>query len=261
MDLLQTLSSKYDLYFLIFARCAGLFSVAPVIGSRYVPAQLRIALAGVLALTLLPQASLPAGGLPQSLPAYVLAVIGETLVGLAIGWVAQLVFAAAQLGGELLDMQMGFGMVNVIDPQFGTQVPLIGNFQYMLAALIFLAVDGHHLLIRALASSTKLLPIAGAGFSPQLAWFVVDNVAALFVTALKIVAPVLGAIFLTNVALGLVARSMPQMNVFVVGMPLQLAVGALVLVVAMPLYVALLEGTFDGLTRTLSDLLRLFGHG
>lgn len=261
MDLLQLLTSKYDLYFLLFARCAGLFSVAPVIGSRYVPAQLRIALAATLALLLLPQAALPAAGLPQSLPAYALAVIGETLVGLTIGWAAQLIFAAAQLGGELLDMQMGFGMVNVIDPQFGTQVPLIGNFQYMLAALVFLAVDGHHLLIRALAASTKLVPVAGAGFSPQLAWFVVDSVQGLFVTAIKIVAPVLGAIFLTNVALGLVARSMPQMNVFVVGMPLQLAVGALTLVVALPLYIAMLEGTFDGLTRTLTDLLRLFGRG
>lgn len=261
MDLLTLLTTHYDLYFLLFARCAGLFSVAPVLGSRYVPTQLRIALAAALAFFLLPTTSVPAAGLPQQLPTYFIAVTGETLVGLAIGWVATLIFAAAQLGGELLDMQMGFGMVNVIDPQYGTQVPLVGNFQYMLAALVFLTINGHHLLIQALVASTKLIPIAGAGFTPNLTWFVVDGVQGLFVTAIKIVAPAIGALFLTNVALGLISRTMPQMNVFIVGMPLQLAVGALAMVVAMPLYMAMLQTAFSGLSETLTSLLRLLGQG
>ncbi|MGE5559985.1 MAG: flagellar biosynthetic protein FliR [Chloroflexota bacterium] len=255
------LTTRYDLYFLLFVRCAGLFSVAPVLGSRYVPTQVRIALAAALAFFLLPATSVPAGGLPRQLPAYFLAVISETLIGLVIGWVATLIFSAAQLGGELLDMQMGFGMTNVIDPQFGVQVPLIGNFQYMLAAMVFLTINGHHLLIQALAASTKLIPVAGAGFTPDLTWFIVDGVQGLFITAIKIVAPAIGALFLTNVALGLIARSMPQMNVFVVGMPVHLAVGALTMAVAMPLYVAMLQGAFDGLTRTLTGLLRLLGQG
>lgn len=261
MDIVALITTHYDLYFLLFLRCSGVFSVAPVIGSRYVPAQMRIALAAILAMVLVPMASEPAGGLPQQLLPYAAAAVGETLIGLIIGWVAQLVFTAAQLGGQLLDMEMGFGMVNVIDPMFGIQIPLVGNFQYTLAALIFLTINGHHLLIQAMAASAKLIPIAGAHFGPELSAYMLDAVQAMFVTAIKIVAPALGAMFLTNVALGLIARSVPQMNVFVVGMPVKLALGAAVIAVSLPLYVSMLAGAFDGLSRTLAALLRLLGQG
>lgn len=261
MDLWTLVTTRYDLFFLLFVRCAGVFSVAPVLGSRYVSGQLRIALAAVLALVLLPAATVPAAGLPQSLLPYGLAVLAEALVGLVIGWVAQLLFTAAQLGGELLDIQMGIGMANVLDPQFGVQVPLMGNFQYILASLVFLAINGHHMLIQALAYSTKLIPVAGAIADPKLVWFALDAIQAMFVTALRIVAPAVGALLLSNVVLGLLARAMPQMNVFVVGLPAQMALGLAVLAVGLPLYVAVLESAFDGLNATLTSLFRLLGAG
>lgn len=261
MDLLTLLTTRYDLYFLLFVRCAGVFGVAPVLGSRYVSVQLRVALAAVIALVLLPVAAVPATGLPQALLPYAAVVVGETLIGLVIGWIAQLLFTAAQLGGELLDIQMGIGMANVLDPQFGIQVPLMGNFQYILATLVFLAINGHHILIQALATSVKLIPIAGAVANQKLAWFAVDAVQTMFVTALRVVAPAVGALLLSNVALGLLSRAMPQMNIFAVGLPLQTALGIAVIAVGLPLYVGVLEGAFAGLDATLTSLLRLLGAG
>ncbi|MEW6723388.1 MAG: flagellar biosynthetic protein FliR [Bacillota bacterium] len=256
MDLLSLVAARYDLFFLVFLRIAGVFVGAPVIGSRYLAPQAKVALALAVALLVLPAASEPPGGLPASLLPYLLIGLKEIAVGLVIGWAAHLVFSAVQVAGQMLDMEMGFGMVNVIDPQFGIQLPLIGNFQYILAIMIFLATNGHHFLLAALVDSARSLPV-GAALLGNLPGAMVAMVAAMFVNAIKLAAPVLGTLFLTNVCLGLLARAVPQLNVFVIGLPLKLAVGAAALVVAMPLYVIMVGHLFSRLYAELSGLLEL----
>lgn len=252
-------------------RSMGAFAVAPLFGSRFVPVQLRVALGlacGVLLSLLV--AGGPEGGaawatgdagraLAASMGspiAYGLRLGGELLFGLAMGFLSLLFLSAIQMAGQLMDTEVGFAMVNVLDPQFGSQLPLLGAFLNVLGVLVFLALDGHLLLLRALRDSVLIIPLGAAGLPLGAGELVSRAISAALVTAVKLAAPVLAALFLTSVALGVVARAVPQMNVFVVGLPLRVAVGLAVLVLALPYFAALLA---PALSETFSFIDRLVG--
>lgn len=227
-------------------RCLGVFAVAPLYGSRFVPVQVRIALGlccGALLAPVavarfggagIPDAINPWVGLAASPAGYVVRCVGEVVFGLGVGYLGLLFLSALQIAGQVMDTEVGFSMVNVLDPQFGVQLPLLGSLFNALGVLVFLSLDGHLLLLRAITDSVKLIPLGGVGMPPGTGDILIRAFAGTFVTALKIAAPVLAALFLTNVALGIVARTVPQMNVFVVGLPLRVAVGLGVLVVSLP---------------------------
>lgn len=252
---IDLLLSRADQFVLVFARMVGLFVSAPTWSNPFVPMQLRMALALGLTLLVLPVVSF--GELPASLLALSPLVVQELLVGIIVGFIATVIFAAIHLAGELLDIEMGLSMLNVLDPMSGTQVPLVGNFKYMLALLIFLAVDGHHLLLVGIVQSYGVVPVGGLSVGPEATGAIMDIAAGIFASGLKIAAPVVGSLFLTSVALGVVNRAVPQMNVFVVGMPVKLGVGVVMLAVGLPLYVSFLEVLFDSIGGELSRVLLL----
>ena len=194
--------------------------------------------------------------IPDSLFPYIVMVIGEFLLGLIIGWASFLVFAAVQMTGQLLDMQIGFGIVNILDPTSGTQLPLVGNLKYILALIVFLSSNGHHILLSAVFTSFKLIPVTGVVFKTGLAGIMVDMVSGIFIIALKISLPVLITLLLTDVALGILARTMPQMNIFVVGVPGKIIIGIFMLSLALPFYILFLEVAFNGMYN---DIYRLLG--
>jgi len=171
--------------------------------------------------------------------------VGELCVGWLIGFVAYVTFSAIHFAGKVMDMQVGFAMVNVMDPTSGQQIPLIGSFLYNLAIIVFLVVNGHHMLIAALFESFQSVPVLGVSPSPNLAGFVVNLVNGVFVTGMKLAMPVTFSILLTNVGLGILARTMPQLNIFVVGLPLQIVIGVFVLSILMPFYVLFLDVLFN----------------
>ena len=164
---------------------------------------------------------------------------------------------AVQMAGHILDVQIGFGMVNVFDPQFGQQIPLLGNFKYILALMVFLATNGHHILLSALVASFKLVPVTGVVFPTSLAGFILDMVSGAFAIAFKISLPVLVSLVLADVAFGILARTMPQMNIFVVGIPAKLIIGIFALMMALPFYIAMLEVGFGGMYRDVYRLLSI----
>lgn len=231
-------------FLLVFGRISGLFLSAPIYSSRQIPVQLKVLmtvlLAAVIALAVRPKyyADINHTGV------FLLALFSEMLTGYAIGLVAYIIFAAVQLAGQLIDMQMGFGIVNVLDPQSGTQIPLVGNLNYLLALLVFLGMDGHHLLLTALYQSYQYIPVLGAAFEPGFTRFLMQLGAYLFVVALKIAAPVVTAIFVADVALGFIARTVPQMNVFLIGIPLKVLGGLLMLLLTLPVYVWIMQILF-----------------
>ncbi|NLU49757.1 MAG: flagellar type III secretion system protein FliR [Syntrophomonadaceae bacterium] len=233
-----------DGFLLVFGRVSGLFLSAPVYSSRQIPVQLRVLFALLLA------AVMASTGVPRyeinisNTGLFLLALLQEMLTGYALGLVAYMVFAGIQLAGQLMDMQMGFGIVNVVDPQSGIQVPLIGNFNYLLALLVFLGINGHHLLLLALHQSYQFVPVLGVSFVPGFTRFVVELGAYMFVVGLKIAAPVVAALFVADVALGFMARTVPQMNVFLVGIPLKILGGILMLLVFLPVYIWFLQVLF-----------------
>jgi len=184
------------------------------------------------------------------------AVIREVLVGLSIGMGATLIISGIQMAGQIADTQMGLGMANVIDPMTNTQVSVMGQFYNMVAILVFLGVDGHHMLIRALVDSFSVIPLGHANFTPALADKMMNLFAQMFFIAFRVGAPVIGALFITNMALGVVARTVPQMNVFIVGMPLSLGVGLLITASSMTFFVYVMQGIIHGMYRDIVVLIQ-----
>lgn len=236
--------SRIVSFFPILVRCSGLVMAAPILGRRAVPALVRLGLSVVVAFVIYPVVSeirIPT----ENILYYFLCIGRELLVGVSMGFVVSLVFSAIYLAGQLIDVPMGFGMVNVVDPQSGLQVPIFAQFQYILAALIFLTIRGHHVLLQVLASSFQLIPVGGNGPSIRLALVVWQTFAAMFYLGVKLSLPVVAAAFLTDVALGIIARAVPQMNVFIVGFPAKIAVGLIFFVLMLPAYVAVLSYVFS----------------
>jgi flagellar biosynthetic protein FliR len=248
-------------FLFVLARLAGLVLAAPVLGHLLVPVRVRVALAVVLAAALAPVVTPLAGPPPESIWGLTGALAVESALGAMIGLVAQLVFAGVQMGGQLAGMQMGFGMVNLIDPQSHAQVTVIAEFQNLMALLVFLVLDVHHVLIAAVLESFRTAPpgafaLAGVGLRA-----VVALAGDVFSLGVRIAAPVMVALLLSNATLGLLARTVPQLNVFVVGFPLNIGVGLVMLGASFPFTYRLLASRFGDLGPTLGELVRGLAHG
>lgn len=258
MEWFETVQINIALFLLIFARISGIFSTAPLFGAKNVPVMVKSGLAILMAILVLPLVGKETVSIPGSFFLYSLIAIGEFLIGLIYGYLASLIFSAIQMTGFLLDTQIGFGIVNILDPQFQQQIPLVGNFKYIIAMLVFLAINGHHMLLTGIVNSYQVVEIGTGVFRPEMASFMTNIVVSSFIIAVKLSLPVLIALLLTDLGLGILARTMPQMNIFVVGIPGKIFVGIFMLYICLPFYVAFLEVLFHGLYKDLLLLLQQF---
>jgi len=159
--LLGILLNGIDIFVLIFVRMTGLFVAAPIFGRRNIPSYFKIGFSFMLALILANIMPAPEIDYQQNIYQYVLMVIKEFIVGLTIGYIAYMVFTAIYLAGQLIDMQIGFGLVNVLDPISNIQVPITANFYFIISMLVLLMVNGHHMLIKVLFESYSYIPLGG----------------------------------------------------------------------------------------------------
>jgi flagellar biosynthesis protein FliR len=215
-------------FFWPFIRILALLGAAPVLGHRSIPARVKVALALLVALIVGPTLATPApAALTAAQPLSLL--LQQLLVGLALGFSVTLIFAAVQLAGDLIGLQMGLSFASFVDPQSAAQEPIVGAVLNIICSLIFLAMDGHLLMVAAVVKSFSIVPIgpniAGAlDWRELLAWGT-----QIFTLGLQLALPALAALFLTNVALGVLTRSAPQLNLFAVGFPVTLLVGLVTL--------------------------------
>lgn len=255
------LSVPEQLYHFLFLLLRGgaLLLAMPLFGGPGVPQHVKIGLASLIAMLLYPiiEPAMP----PEHLLQLLLMAVQEVAVGLAIGFIVSLFFLGLQMAGQLMDVPIGFGMVNVLDPHFGGQVPILGQFQNVLAVLIYFSINGHHAVLRAFADSYAFIPVGAAAWNGALAAVIVDAVSSMFLLGVRIGVPVMAAAFMTDVALGIVNRAVPQINVFITGYPIKIAIGLFTVVVGLPVYVGLLGVVFgDGgeMLRTVFTFLLTF---
>ncbi len=154
-------------------------------------------------------------------------------------------------------MQMGFGIVNVVDPQSGAQMPVMGTFKYFLTMFFYLSLNGHILLLDALIKSYEIIPLGNFSVDITLMNFIIYVTTNLFVIALKIALPYVGALFATDFILGIIARTVPQMNVFMIGMPLKIGIGFILSIVIIPLYIYMLSAFFEKSFTDIYTLIRV----
>jgi flagellar biosynthetic protein FliR len=245
---------------LIFCRITAFFIVAPVFSAKNVPNQFKIGLSFFITLivfsTIDPSAMTING-------VYVVAIMKEIVIGLLIGFVAYLFFTVVQISGSFIDMQMGFSMANIIDPMTGTQSPILGNLKFMLAVLLFITMGGDHYFIHAIIDSYRWVPLSNEAFAHiyngQVSEFLLLSFAKVFGLAFQMAAPMIAALFLIDVGLGILARTAPQFNIFVIGMPLKVLVGFILLTLLFPSFLNLFSELFTMMFNAMQKLLELLG--
>ena len=257
-DFFDIYQGQLAAFLLVLTRASGIFLIAPFFGSLNIPVQLRAGAAILITLVTFPviveKTTVTA---PDSIIMFGGTVAQELFIGWLIGFIAFVVFAAINMSGKIMDMQVGFSVANVMDPTSGQQAPLIGSFLYNLAIIYFLVVNGHHIIIGALLESFNRIPLDGLIWNESLTSFIGDITAGVFLTGMKIAMPVTFSILLVNVGMGILARTMPQMNIFVVGIPLHLTIGIFMLSMLMPFFVLFLDVMFDEMYADIAAALRL----
>jgi len=248
-----------DGFLLLMGRLSGLFLSAPIFSSRQIPGRVKILVLALLSATLsyvIPINTSVAMGTPGI---FLAAMVLEMAVGYTIGLVAYVVFGAIQLAGQLMDMQMGFGIVNVVDPVSGTQIPLMGNLTQTLALLMYLAINGHHYLLEAVVQSYRVIPVLGFNINAPFFELLMVIAAQMFVVAVKIALPIITAILTADIAMGFIARTVPQMNVFIVGLPLKIMVGLVSLMLIIPVYLWVFSLLFSRFFTYLDQIIMAMG--
>ncbi|WP_026893836.1 flagellar biosynthetic protein FliR [Clostridiisalibacter paucivorans] len=248
---------KFDVFLLIFMRISGIFIITPIFSRKNIPMIYKIVISIFFSLVLVSTVNVEnIRGLQV-----ITVLIKELSIGLLMGFISYLFFISFFIAGQVIDMQIGFGMVNVFDPQSNAQVPISGNFYYIMALLIFLTIDGHHILLTGIIDSYNIIPINGMVFDESLISLITKIFGEIFIIGFKISSPVLATIFIVNVFLGILARTMPQMNVFIVGMPLKIIVGIVTVIVVMPLYIILVKNIFGHMYEQIQILLKILSKG
>ena len=244
---------------LVLARVAGLFAAIPLFGAKMVPARVKTPLILLMALLIFPIVRPHAVPEAGDIISLALLVIKETLVGLTLGMLSQFIFAAIEFCGQQVGMQMGLSMASMFDPGSQAQVPTMAVFQGALATLVYLALGVHHVFLRGMVESYQLVPIGAWHTSGGLLKFLLSTSSGIFILAIKLSAPVSVALLATGVALGIVARSFPSMNVFIVSMPLNIGAGLVILGLSLPVFVRVLQGAFGELSGQMKALFQLLG--
>jgi len=254
-DIFNLALVQLQIFLLVAIRISAVFLTAPVVGSRNIPAMMKIGFAFLLAFLVYPILDTTIK-LPADVLSYGVIILNQVLIGVVVGFTAYLIFAAIQLAGQIIDLQMGFGIVNVIDPVSNTQVSIIGQFQFVLGILIFLAINGHHYLFQAITDSFNLAPITNTGMTRAAATKLSTLFYNMFVIAFKIAGPATLALFLTNVTLGFIARTIPQMNVFIVGLPLNILIGIAAVMISLPILVNMFNTLLGSMWDDIYYLMR-----
>ena len=235
-------------------RVAALFTSAPILSARQFPVRTRIALALLVTWVIVPTLPQPPVVDVFSYDAFVI-MLQQVLIGVSMGFMLQMVFAALVFGGQVTAYSMGLGFASMVDPQNGTQVPVISQYYVILATLVFLILNGHLILIEMVTDSFHTLPVAMDGISRHSFYQLVGWASQMFFTGLLIALPVIAALLMVNLGMGIIMRATPQLNIFAVGFPITILLGFVLMAITLPnvlaLFSDLLNEAFQFIKSTL----------
>lgn len=249
---------EFQSFLVVASRVGGVVVAMPMLSGQTVPPRVKVALVLMLALALAPAIYLPP--IPPDALAMTAGLASELLIGFVIGMAVRLLFSALEIAGEIVGSQMGFSIAQLVDPMTSHSTPMMGQLFTVIASLVFLSLNAHMMVVAAIVSSYESIPPFGATLSPAVGEEVLHLSQHMFQVAVQLAGPVLVAVALINILLAMLGRAVTQINIFVLSFPLTIAGGFVVLGLAMPFMVSLLEREFIGLRETIEGLLRILGH-
>ena len=242
---LTVLSEHIDYVFLLFLRVSGILISSPIFGRKNVPNLAKVGFCAVLTVVFL--ACIPE---PQKYPSYgtlleyVLLCLRELLFGVSMGFVLTAMFSLTMTAGSIMDYQIGFSMASIYDPQENAQEPLSGSLFNIMLLISFFAMDGHLKLIEVLYRTIETVPIGTAVAAPNIVWAAAEVVSKSFVISLMVAMPVLAAGIIMEAAVGIMIKTVPQLNMFVVGIPLKIIVGLIAMSLTFVVFADCTKGIF-----------------
>jgi flagellar biosynthetic protein FliR len=254
VDFFGLSGAQFETFLLVFLRVSSMLYIFPVFSAPQIPTMVRLGFGLIVSFLL--YKVVPPVHLSNGVYELALAAVSQIVLGVIVGFVAALVFTGVQFAGELIDLQIGFAIANVINPQTQQNITVIGEFELAIATLIFVATDSHHFLIQGIAGSFNLVPLPYISLDPSVAGNITLFFTQAFLIVFRIAAPVVAALFMTNVALAFMARVAPQMNVFVVGLPIQVGVGLIMMAISLPLIATVGPELFQTVSQQMDTVMR-----
>ncbi len=247
---------QFLVFMMLFVRITAVIVVAPVLGHQSVPVQIKVALGIFLAFVMYPIAAGKAPVINADLISLGVMVLREVAVGLTIGFATSLVFVGVRFAGELISVDSGLSIASLFDPEMNSQSSVISEFLYLIMLMVFLLVNGHHFVLEALYLSYAAVPIGDFAFNGTAAQLLIKLSGFTFIVAMKLAAPVMVAMFLVNVALSILSRVMPQMNIFTLAFPIHIGAGFFAMMVASPLLVLVFKNLLAGFEESVFELVK-----
>jgi flagellar biosynthetic protein FliR len=250
----DVLLSRVVQFAYIFLRVTSIFVLSPVLGKKNAPNEVKVMLCLILSYVFVNMFPPEAAGQKTTLSEFASGCLKELLIGLSIGFVTILFFSVILSAGHITDTQIGFGMAQLFDQRIGMQVPLAGSILNVFLLVMFFVSNTHHMLIKVLAETFVVLPPGKFVLSLDIGVVIVEFFLSTMVLVLRIAMPVMAAIFLTEVAMGIMIRSVPQMNMFVIGIPVKIFIGLAMLFLTVPLFFNVSEVLFDSMLSGIREL-------
>ncbi|MGD9141182.1 MAG: flagellar biosynthetic protein FliR [bacterium] len=247
--------------FMAFMRVSGFVFAAPVLGSPVIPRLIKVWYSLLIAMIMVPMMSAHAEVPPVETATFFVLAGREVMLGILMGMVCSIFIHGVEFGGHLVGLQMGFAASTLFDPVSRNQSAVLGRFQAMLALVLFLIMNGHHAMFQSLALSYKTVPLSLSGFGADAGKQLIALGGTVFTVAVRMAIPALVALLLAQIGVGLLAKTMPQMNVFVIGFPVKIALGLFVVGVTIPYFTYVLTKTVNETNVGLESLLRTVGGG
>lgn len=244
-------------FILVAIRIGSILGAAPFFGSSVIKAQIKVVLTVLIAFLVFPTVEVaPFGDIPLGM--LMILIFKEMLIGVCIGILSHFLFVGVQLGGQVAGMQMGFAIVNLIDPSSGESLSIIASFLNIAMLLLFIAVGGHYLIIGAISESFRFIPLGAGDIEPLAFDYIAKLFSFVFLTAIKIMAPVLMTLLMFSVIIGVIGKFAPQINLMIVGFPIKIAVGLTILSLSMDYFYIVFEKILHRYFEEIANIIRLF---
>ena len=259
MEILSLSPEQFKSFVLILIRTSIILFMFPIFGTSLLPNLAKAGLALMISIFLFPVVQPDPRLFPQSLLSGVHLILSELVLGLVIGLTVRLLFAAVQLGGQLVGFQMGFAIANVLDPE-GVQGSILAQMGYWIAVLVFLLLNGHHILLNTLAESFSVIEVGSMGFRQGLFHKILEVSGDMFAMAIKLGAPAIAVLLFTSAAFGIIAKVVPQMHILIVAFPLKIMVGLFFFGLSLEILLYIMKqhlAGFEGMLRIILGLGRV----
>lgn len=258
MDILTIPYQEYKAFFLVLIRVSAILVMFPFFSARVIPTLIKAGLALVITIVLFPVINNQMVAFPGTLLGVAQLILAELIIGMTLGLMVQIFFEGVRMMGQMVGFQTGFAITNVLDPQSGMQVSIFANTAYLLAIVLFLLLNGHHILLNAVKSSFDIINVGSFGLNVGMLKKMTKISGDMFVISVKIGAPPIAALLFTNLAFGLITKLMPQMNIMIVAFPVQICIGLFFFGISLNVLLGFMKSYVEGLGPLLINSMNWF---